>query len=1044
MKLINTIRTLALAAVAALVGTSAWAELSIPTGNAAEAGGTLNYVITSADELAQLKDIFDNVWNYKTVNVKIANDIDFTGKQYRLPYIGGQGSDNRGTDLKVKIYADVLVTIKGLQYADTGTGDVGLVEHVAASTDSVIIENITLENVEFTTGKASVANGVGAFVGFMEGTELEFVNCHVKGSSIGGAKYVGGMVGYCHANANGSPLGSLTFQGCSVTGVTFGSGRTGGFIGYTLAHPVTVNNCDSSENTYTSSEGYSSIFWRLNGSGGVGTATPTNVTTDFNADGNKKYAYDIQTGNGAVLIVEETAATPVAQVGTTKYTNLMEAIDAAYDGGTVELLADVTINRWHQNVWSVEDRDDLTYSGNRAVTGCNGLTINGNGHTLTINGIDSGTNGDQLFSRSRNLTISDLTINAASGVKGIGLVSGTISGVTFNMGGQPAVYTSGINDHAEGEHIEIRNCVFNSNGDVYGIYNASLPNDGAEALASGAIVSGNTFNTYRSVALRSDMQFLNNKVNGAKGVTVGGDATAVVVRGNIFADTNTSRSINVYPSNATIENNVILGPIELEDNKTYETAPDLSGNYWGGDAPANLPEGVVVNSYYTMYTGYASPAQDGSLFELSNLVSLLTDEVKVDVVPADVITTVVDANGNEVENPSETQTAAVAERKTAAADAIAANTPAAEKTGTGIKTVDESAYLKIALEKAVVEVSENDASLKTLVFDVQPMKVVGSVETKIQNSEITKPITFRLPLTDDFTISALITHAGDDDRVVPVQGTSGQKYVELTFTHFSEVTATPTDKVESSIASTEQLGIIRYAPTDLYKHTLEEVAVGVPWLSTSSTSESDVAVTVAELIATGLTSGDQISVWDKANKRYDVWQWNGSAWVAALDADSNSTTTKSAYTTKVERGQAFWYKRNDTTKTFALIGRPKDNATTTPEAGASKNPKYNLMSNPYPDAIDLAELAGTEGDQIVTIPDGTFYTYTTAKGGWCTREWVEDTSVTLPWLPGNQHPVSERIVKQDSLVIPSGRSFWYISKGGTPEINWKSLKKVTE
>ena len=98
------------------------------------------------------------------------------------------------------------------------------------------------------------------------------------------------------------------------------------------------------------------------------------------------------------------------------------------------------------------------------------------------------------------------------------------------------------------------------------------------------------------------------------------------------------------------------------------------------------------------------------------------------------------------------------------------------------------------------------------------------------------------------------------------------------------------------------------------------------------------------------------------------------------------------------------------------------------------------MSNPYPDAINLAGLTGAEGDQIVTIPEGTFYTYTAAKSGWCTREWVEDTSVTLPWLPEDQqHPVNEKIVKQDSLVIPAGRSFWYISKSGAPTINWKNI-----
>jgi len=1110
MKLINTIRTLALAAVAALVGTSAWAALS-GTGTEADP-----FKIATLADLQEFRDSVNasaqNIYKGKYVRLDADLDLnnepwtpignssatpfscifDGNGKTISNLYINDPTMNCAGfightetatiTNLKVKnanlTGNDYVGAVAGRAYSVTTVQDCEVSGSIKLSGNHYV-GGITGSGYAKVTGCKTLGDGaatsyiraadaevnagdgddVGGIIGLDEGGTSAIENCHVSDVTVEGFRQVGGIAGLiqggrpvvsctvkdvvvkCIADQNtvdkkaakmafGGIVGAINQSGGSVTGCTVEDVQL-------VSDPVGVS---AARMGYVSGGYYPGTDGFL-----IPDSLSDKITCADNTVKNVVRATEgLQEPAGASLAIDGPLF--VAQVGETKYENLMEAINVAYNGGTVELLADVTVERWHQNIWTLKDGPASYPEGlvRSPLEGCNGLTINGNGHTLTINGIDSGTNGDQLFVRSRNLTISDLTIKAASGVKGIGLVSGTISGVTFNMGGQPAVYTSGINDHAEGEHIEIRNCVFNSNGDVYGIYNASLPNDGAEALASGAIVSGNTFNTYRSVALRSDMQFLNNKVNGAKGVTVGGDATAVVVRGNIFADTNTSRSINAYPGTATYEYNVILGRIELEDDKTYAVAPDFSGNYWtGGDAPANMPEGAVCNSYYTTCTIYDTPAQDGSLFELSNLVSLLTDEVKVDVVPADVTTTVVDASGNPVTPTTEQQTA-VDTKKTAAAQAIAANTPAAEKTGTGIKTVDESAYLKIALEEAVVEVSENDASLKTLVFDVQPMKVVGSVETKISNDEITAPITFRLPLTDDFTISALITHEGDDNRVVPVQGTSGQKYVELTFTHFSEVTATPTDKVESSIASTEQLGIIRYAPTDLYKHTLEEVAVGVPWLSTSSTSESDVAVTVAELIATGLTSGDQISVWDKANKRYDVWQWNGSAWVAALDADSGSTTTKSAYTTKVERGQAFWYKRNDATKTFALIGRPKDNATTTPEAGASKNPKYNLMSNPYPDAIDLAGLAGTEGDQIVTIPDGTFYTYTSAKSGWCTREWVEDTSVTLPWLPGNQHPVSEQLAKQGSLVIPSGRSFWYISKGGTPEINWKSLKKVTE
>ena len=304
-------------------------------------------------------------------------------------------------------------------------------------------------------------------------------------------------------------------------------------------------------------------------SGTSATIAPGSVLSEQLTDGNGKTYYTVVPPNYVAQVISLDGAT------TNKYENLMEAINVAYNGGTVELLTDVTVDHWHQNIWTLAD-GYAEYPDGRLrepTAGPNGLTINGNGHSLTINGSDSGKNGNQIFAGSRNLTVSNITINAASGVSGIGLKSGTISNVTFNMAGPSnpiaAIHTVGSVGCEEGEHIEILNCTFNTSAsDLYAIVSHDEGDD------VGTIISGNTFNTHRSVVLRSDMQFLNNTVNGAKGVTIDSGSTAVV-RGNYFADTTTSRSINVYPSNATIENNVILGPIELEDDKTYEVAPDL-------------------------------------------------------------------------------------------------------------------------------------------------------------------------------------------------------------------------------------------------------------------------------------------------------------------------------------------------------------------------------------------------------------------------------------------------------------------------------------
>ena len=65
----------------------------------------------------------------------------------------------------------------------------------------------------------------------------------------------------------------------------------------------------------------------------------------------------------------------VAKVGENKYTDLHEALEAAVDGGTVELLSSVTLT----GEWTPVGNNAAPFTG----------TINGNKHTitgLTING----------------------------------------------------------------------------------------------------------------------------------------------------------------------------------------------------------------------------------------------------------------------------------------------------------------------------------------------------------------------------------------------------------------------------------------------------------------------------------------------------------------------------------------------------------------------------------------------------------------------------------------------------------------------------------
>ena len=123
-----------------------------------------------------------------------------------------------------------------------------------------------------------------------------------------------------------------------------------------------------------------------------------------------------------IPLLEDDAKYVAKIVGGEKYTSLAAAVEAAKNGGTVELLNNISIDTWNQ-VWDAKD-----------------LTINGNGHTVTVKKIESKGNGDYLFYGAENLNVSNLTVNLPDGDSGFSMVSGKLEGVTVN-GGVYAVAT---------------------------------------------------------------------------------------------------------------------------------------------------------------------------------------------------------------------------------------------------------------------------------------------------------------------------------------------------------------------------------------------------------------------------------------------------------------------------------------------------------------------------------------------------------------------------------------------------------------------------
>jgi hypothetical protein len=347
-----------------------------------------------------------------------------------------------------------------------------------------------------------------------------------------------------------------------------------------------------------------------------------------------------------VTALAEVADSPsdnaVARVGQTYYTNLQEAINAAFNGGTVEVLKDVTVEYWHQNVWSYYEGGKLDLSTDAPdyvrspLVGPNGLTINGNGHTVTINHIDSGTNGDSIFARAENTIINNITFDiqatvdapSQDGKYGIGMKSGALNGVTIKTvhGAPLSIYyncanTSDYNSNVQG--VTVTNCVLDA-GDGRPIYTWERT-DANPYYYANLIVRNSTLKTTNEgtiLILRSNDVIENCKIDSPSGskITLTNDGIGVpaTITGNDFGVT----GLKVYSSNhaaeATITRNVFSSTSAIK--RSGEALVDLSGNYWGGSEPS-FSEDMYV-TYNNWYTGtQARESAPGAEREVTNLVN---------------------------------------------------------------------------------------------------------------------------------------------------------------------------------------------------------------------------------------------------------------------------------------------------------------------------------------------------------------------------------------------------------------------------------------
>lgn len=378
----------------------------------------------------------------------------------------------------------------------------------------------------------------------------------------------------------------------------------------------------------------------------------------------------------------------------------------------------------------------------------------------------------------------------------------------------------------------------------------------------------------------------------------------------------------------------------------------------------------------------------------------------------------------------------------AAADVLAALQAAAETEAERTQITAESEIRRyVSVQLTAVPLTDAGA-FAGLSFDVKPMAktfvidaagAVKVVVAQIPNDALKGGITFRLPLTDAFTASARVTHTDDPDRLVKVEKTDGKRYAAITATHFSIFTAYPDSHVESAVSSSNVLAVKRVPGIDGAAAGTEVVAA-VPWKNVALTAD----VTVDRLIATGVATGDEIAAWNHGNKTYYTWRFNGTSWESAKDAKTGLVAPAASETT-LARGTAVWYKRATPSAAYSQVGGYTAEAVATTVTLGGKTldnkPANTLLINPYYETVDLARIDGGHGDQIQVLSSLKVYSCNNGQWGVVVLEEVDS-----PFGPIKQ----QKFNAVNSIELPAGEGFWYISKGGQPTIGWKAIKPTAE
>ncbi len=256
----------------------------------------------------------------------------------------------------------------------------------------------------------------------------------------------------------------------------------------------------------------------------------------------------------------------------TYYSSVYEAIAAAPEGSTVDILGSVYYNPTRYPGTS----KDTAW---KRISNKENITINGNGHTIKTDSVDTTSNDGALLSKASNITVNDLTVVLPGTTEKemprfITLDSGELNNVTIKGG------TFALSIVGDGE-VTINDCNFEN------IEGWAIETEG-QAKTATLTIKDSTFDENAVIIRSENNTFEGNTITGSgEGVNVLGDA---VISGNNFGESSLGidSGLDVEIKNNVIETVELTTWLLTEGGEPDYSNVEIGSNKLGDAAVATL------------------------------------------------------------------------------------------------------------------------------------------------------------------------------------------------------------------------------------------------------------------------------------------------------------------------------------------------------------------------------------------------------------------------------------------------------------------------